>query len=1171
MSDGVGRVRLGAVTLTPAQAAVVTTPGRQLVVGAAATGCTTALLAWALGRAGASGPQPLVLVPSRRAAGRARDALEALLPGTVSSPPARTPQSLAWSLLREHALATGAPVPRLVTASELDEVLAELLEGHEPDGSQPGDGDGTDDDGAPVASDGFPRVPGPRWPERVHAGLRRSRAFRDEVRELAARVVEHGEDPAGLLRLARRHRRPEWAAVARLLAEVQQVAGLRGDGGLDPAGTVAEAAELLAERATGTAAWLRGHVAHLGVDDAQDLTPAGWSLVREVVALSADACVVGDPDRATQAFRGAVPAALDDAGRWLSAPGAVVTRHELRDVLGAAPLPAAVSRAVVAELHDLPVPPVPGTGRGGGGGGARTGGGGAGGDTAAVPGADRGRVLVEVCLDEADEAHVVAAHLRGARQRATDPLAWSDMAVLVRSGAAAARLRRALAVADVPVHVPGVRTPLRDEPAVSLLLEAAETAARPELLDPERLERLAVGPVGGADPVRWRRLVRLARGRLAARAGRAVGTDEALQALCDELRVVVAAPADGAHGRAAPLGLPPAAAAPLTRLVEVLRAGARGAAAGVEHCLWGVWDAWGVAVPWRRLALSGGSGADRADADLDAVVALFDVAGAWAERHPTGRLADLAAHVRSRGVGDDRLGGAERVDAVTVTTPAGAVGLRWDLVVVAGVQDGAWPDPRVRGSLLGLPELVPALRGEGPVAPGGTAVHPELRREARRAVLHDELRLFHVAVSRAARELVVTAVDDAAARPSDLVELVRRACPPDASTVRGAGSAPARDTAVPVLPAPARGAHEVPEAVSAAALVARLRRRLLADDAPPDERSEVATSLARLARAGVRGADPSQWSWLHDPGHAAHPAATTGDGPPGDDAPDGGAPVDPPADGGSGVVVSPSSVGRFLGCPLQWYLDGVGARRASETAQGLGTLLHSALEQVPDGDLGAMQRVVDAGWDDLELRGWVSERERARARAMLERLSQWVAEQQQAGVRVLAAEQAVDAALDLPRAGRVRVRGTADRVERLPDGTVRVVDLKTGSTAATKAEAAADPQLELYQLALQAEGTFGEPGGALLLYVGTGTAAATERRQAALDEQRRTEALGRLDDVAVGMAAGRYPARPEDQRCRRCAAAASCPASPQGRRVPPPVPLAEPRPRPDDEGEDRRG
>ncbi|MFC5380634.1 PD-(D/E)XK nuclease family protein [Aquipuribacter nitratireducens] len=1076
--------------LTADQAGLVAARGRQVVLGGAATGRTTALLAWARARLRDHGPQPLVLVPSRRAAGVVRDALEQGVGTSTRGPLARTPQSLAWALLREHAQRTGAPAPRLVTAGELDEVLADLLAGHT---DRPGDG--------------LSPVPGPRWPAGLDAAVRGSRRFRDEVRELSARLVEHGHDAAGLARLARAHGRAEWAAAARLLAEVDRVRALRGDGGLDPAATVTAAADLLADPATGLGEAVRASVAHVGVDDAHDLTPAGWSLVRELADLVDDVCVVGDPDATTQAFRGAVPAVLPRVARWLSGPGAPCREARLVTRLGAARAPGRVVDAVVEQLRTgtpagrplRVVDPCAAT---------------------APPGsaAERpGAVHVAVCLDAADEGHVVAAHLRAARQRTAAPLSWSDMAVVVRGGEQVARLRRALAADDVPVHVPGAATALRDEPVVAVLLEAGEVATDPALLQPDVLERLALGPLVGIDPVRWRRLVRHARTRAAASAGRAVSSQEALAHVCEAVRTRLPA---GPGGDDPTVWLPPAVAAPLDRLVRVLRRGAVGAREGAELCLWEVWQAWGAAERWRRRALDGGPGAERADADLDAVVALFDAAAAWADAHPRGDVPAFARHLRGRGVGDDRLLPSRHPDAVTVTTPAGAVGLRWPLVVVAGVQDGAWPDPRLRGSLLGLTDLRAVLAGQEPPAPGGTARHAELRRQARRAVVLDELRLFHVAVSRAAEELVVTAVDDATTRPSDLVELVRRA----AGTAPGAGTGAASPEVEPAA------------GLRPAALVARLRRRLLEADVDDTERAEVARSLARLAAAGVRGADPAEWAWVHDPGHAAHPAA--GSGPGRDDA----------------VLVSPSSVGRFLTCPLAWYLDGVGARRASETAQGLGTLVHLALEQVPDGDLERMQAVVDAGWDDLELGdGWVSAHQRTRARGMLERVSRWVAEQRAAGVEVVASEHQVDVLLELPEAGRVRVRGTVDRVERLPDGSVRVVDLKTGSSAVSVQAAAEDPQLELYQLALS-EGADrpGPSGGALLLYVGTGTAKAAERVQPRLDDERREAALDRLAGVAAGMGAGRWPATP-GERCRTCAVAASCPAVAQGRRLPPPV------------------
>ena len=72
-----------------------------------------------------------------------------------------------------------------------------------------------------------------------------------------------------------------------------------------------------------------------------------------------------------------------------------------------------------------------------------------------------------------------------------------------------------------------------------------------------------------------------------------------------------------------------------------------------------------------------------------------------------------------------------------------AKGLEWDLVVVAGVQEGRWPDVRRRGSLLepdrlGRHEVLPAVPSANRIA--------------------EERRLFYVACTRARSRLVVTAV-----------------------------------------------------------------------------------------------------------------------------------------------------------------------------------------------------------------------------------------------------------------------------------------------------------------------------------------------------------------------------------------------------------------------------
>ena len=90
----------------------------------------------------------------------------------------------------------------------------------------------------------------------------------------------------------------------------------------------------------------------------------------------------------------------------------------------------------------------------------------------AAPGLPRGTVEVFTCSSRGAEADQIAEILRAAHLR--DGLAWTEMAVLVRSGRTMIPgLTRALVAAGVPVEVAGDEIPL-----------AADPAARPLLLGP---------------------------------------------------------------------------------------------------------------------------------------------------------------------------------------------------------------------------------------------------------------------------------------------------------------------------------------------------------------------------------------------------------------------------------------------------------------------------------------------------------------------------------------------------------------------------------------------------------------------------------------------------------------------------------------------------------------
>ncbi|MET9602432.1 ATP-dependent DNA helicase [Streptomyces sp. NPDC006459] len=612
---------------------------------------------------------------------------------------------------------------------------------------------------------------------------------------------------------------------------------------------------------------------------------------------------------------------------------------------------------------------------------------------------------------------------------------------------------------------------------------------------------LLASPLGGMDAADLRRLGRALRDEERAAGVKVPAPSDVLlaRALAEPERLTAH---DPAYARGAQrLGLL------LRKARELLQGGGT-----AEEALWVLWDG----TPWpqrlERSARRGGAAGRNADRDLDAVCALFDTA-ARAEERTGGRGAlNFLEQLEAEDIAADTLTArATRSDAVRLMTAHRSKGLEWSLVVVAGVQEGLWPDLRRRGSLLEADRIGRDGLAE-PLTPG--------------ALLAEERRLFYVAATRARDRLVVTAVK----APAD------------------DGDQPSRFlTELGVPPRDVTGRPRRPLAV--AALVAELRATTVDPDASPALRDAAARRLARLAaltddedRPLVPAAHPQRWWGLYEPTRSSVPLR----------------------DRDRPVALSGSALEQLANtCSLQWFLGReVKADTPSTAAQGFGNVVHVLADEVASGrtpaDLAVLMERLDSVWDALAFDApWKSRQEKDNARAALERFLRWH-NTDRGGRAAVATEHEFDVTLEAGDVA-VRIRGSMDRVEADPQGRAYVVDFKTGKSAPTKDEVDRHPQLAVYQLAVR-EGAVDEVFDGLR--PASGGAELVQLRQAAPkkeggDTVPKIQAQQPLDGEWVGDLLATAAGRVLDERfapatgrhCDHCSFRSSCSARPEGRQT----------------------
>ena len=885
------------------------------------------------------------------------------------------------------------------------------------------------------------------WPRQLRPALS-TVGFAGELRDLLARCAERGVDADELKRIGRAAGRPEWVGAARFARQYEQVMLLRASVGtaapqatvpaLGAADLVGAALEALAADADLLAAE-RARIRLLLVDDAQHLDPQAATLVRVLAAGTDLTVLAGDPNQAVFGFRGA------DAD-LLSPDSSTIT---LTRSHRCAP---AIARAISGMAAGLP-----GTGwrvlEG----------------RADDDGSGEGTVTVTVAASAHAEAALIADTMR--RAHLVDGVPWSQLAVIVRSVSVAAALTRSLAVAGVPVDQPAQGGAISSQPSARALLTVL--AATENGLDDDSAEALLTGPIGRVDPVSLRQLRRALR-----------RTDRTLSA-------ALTGPAPQ---------LPATLGAPLKRVRAVLAAAARSHRSHHDprYTLWQAWDRSGLQRRWVSAADRGGADGALAERSLGAVTALFDITEGYVARTAGASLSGLLEHVAALQLPPAAADAAPAGETVSVLSPHAALGRDWEMVVIAGLQDGLWPNTTPRGGILGTQRLLDVLDGLGADV------------SVRAPLLAEERRLLIAAMGRARRRLLITAVDsdagDEAMLPSVFMpELARLAT----------GGIPA--VGVPPV--------QAPQVLAPAAVVGRLRAVVCAPPGTVDEsrRACAAEQLGRLAAAGVPGADPQQWHGL------------------------GAVSTDEPLWSGDEhtVTLSPSTLQTLTDCPLRWLAErhgGTGVRQLNST---LGSVVH-ALVAEPSMSQAQLIAELDTVWAALPFDSpWYAANELDRHRAMLATFVAWRAASRHE-LTEIGTEVTLDGVLAAPGDGLpgVRVRGRIDRLERDAQGRLVIVDIKTAKSPVTKDDAQQHAQLGLYQLAVTAGLLDGDqPGGGRLVYVGKPTASggATEREQNPLGAEDTEQWRETVRAAAAATAGPEFAARVNDG-CSHCPIRPICPA-----------------------------
>ena len=1021
------------ITLSSQQSSVVAHRNSPIIaLGAPGTGKTTVLIHSALARIN-EGQEPdsiLLITFGRESASDLRDAIALQTSATMYEPLARTFHSLAFSILKMKSHADD-PDPILLSGPEQESFIRDLLEGDIADGYR-------------------------QWPEDLHLALS-THGFARELRDLILRASERGVTPEKLEEYAQSYGEKYWQGAAEFWKRYNGAMFLRevsaGDSKLriDPSELLSRAIRHL-EINPDLLSELRNRFKTIMVDEFQETDPAQRLLLR--LLAPQDLVLVGDAHSAIGRFRGADPDGMStEIDYYLKQNGTqIILDQDFRSAQSTHAVGLSVSSnfRLTGQTHQR----------------------------SCVNEKTEGVVAIERLRSVSEEAQYIAYQFR--RAHLVDGVPYSQMAVLVRSpGSLTSAVRRAFAQISIPVA--GELEALATNASIAPFILLAEIAIKSKNLNTENVERLLLSECGGADAISLRRI------RRALLANR--GDDD--KRTGNQLLIEAVDTGDVSIEGAEPI-------LRINLLLTKARVAARKADARGEDLLWAIWDnaqtsdGAKLSTAWQEIALRGGNRGAAADRDLDAMMQLFQSAQRFSERFP---LSGAQAFIREISAeiiaGDVITAQGQRPDCVEILTVHAAKGRQWDLVAVAGLQEGSWPNLRQRSSLLGAERLVERERH-------GNLARIELDVIAAGALLEDERRLLHVATTRARHSLFVTCVSYEDDQPSQFFEEI-------AGAILNKSSEELEQ-------------YSLPRPITTPALVADLRSALSSERA-----NDAASIIKALSDAGIHSADPQSWTGVAQ-------LSTT----------------EPIIDPSKAVPISPSSAENFTECGMKWFLEKSGGTDGDSIAQVLGSAIHAfaALMVQEEGITESiLVEKLKSSWNLIDPQeGWVSKGSQDKAIAMISRFMKYHIKHER---DVVGVELKFDVTV-----GKARIIGTVDRLEVDSAGNLFVIDFKTSKDPISYEKAKENLQLKSYQIAVT-EGGFKAhhasttSSGAALVYLGHDVQKISSREQEPIDIQ---AARTQIEDIAESMGAAQFVAA-TNKRCKECPVKSSCPIRAEGRTV----------------------